>query len=228
MTDIKSNILERALLESTLKEIRTIEAVDYPKIKTEKEYDEKILQSIKANKQFKFQKYYRKRIAIIIASVIVCFMILMSISAVRTKVIDFFIEVYDTFASFFIDKDDDIDSPLKIEIQYEPTYMNENGFQLANQVKNEYQVVSVWKKEGMTVYLTQYIIDGNVIKMDTENAEYHIDYIDDQKVYYVLKNNTYNIRWLTNEYSFNLICPESLGWEEIQKIIKSLTPVEQN
>lgn len=230
MINIKENILKKALLESTLKEIRAIESIDYPEIKTEKEYDEKILKSIRINKQFKAQRHYPKRIAIIVAAIIVCFTILISISAVRIKVIDFFVEVYETFASFFIDKDEniDIEPPSKIETQYEPTYMNENNFKLINQIKNESKVISIWKKDNITIYLTQYIIDENNIKLDIEDTDYYIEYIDNQKIYYIFKNNTYDIRWLTNEYSFNLICSGSLGWQEIENIIKSLYPVETN
>lgn len=42
----------------------------------------------------------------------------------------------------------------------------------------------------------------------------------------MLKNNNYDIKWLTNEYSFDLICPDSLDWQEIENIIKSLHSVE--
>ena len=45
------------------------------------------------------------------------------------------------------------------------------------------------------------------------------------KVYYMLKNNRYTIRWIYDEYSFMLSCPESLEWEEIEKIIMSVEKV---
>ena len=90
----KSDIFKKALLDSTLKEIQAIEEADYPIIETDAEFDRKIYNEI--NKSHIKVNHRNIRIAIL-AAILVTLTMIMSISAIRTRIIDFVVSVYEKF-----------------------------------------------------------------------------------------------------------------------------------
>ena len=227
MINNSTGIVENALLEASLRRIRLIEAMDYPDITTDESYDNKIFDLIYG--KTKEKKRLPKRITLIlVATLTICFLIMFTVSAqVRTAVVDFFVEVYETFASLFIEDNDINENPTTIETKYKPTCFNNNDYKRVSQNTGNLSVLVVWEKYGSTISFSQHIIESNSIFLDTEDTSYQIKYIGEQKIYYTVKNNIYFIKWLAYGYSFNLRCDESLGWEEIEKIITSLEPVTE-
>lgn len=146
---------------------------------------------------------------------------------VRTAVVDFFVEVYETFASLFIEDNNANENPKTLETKYNTTYFKKSGYTKINQMNSTFKSVEIWSKNDISVDFSQYVIENSDITLDTEDASYEIKHIDNQKIYYKVKNNSYTIKWLAYGYSFNLRCDESLGWEEIEKIITSLEPVTE-
>ena len=63
------------------------------------------------------------------------------------------------------------------------------------------------------------------IRFDNENSGYSTTQLGELKIYYLDKDGMYTVRWLSSGYSFTLFCPESLGWDEIEKIILSIDEV---
>ncbi len=170
-----------------------------------------------------------KRITIsLIAAVIICFSIMLSVSAkIRTAVVNFFVEIYDSFAVFFIDDEECEEPSSVIDTVYEPTYFSENGYEQVSMVKNDFKIFTIWSNADITVDLSQYAIDENYIILDTEDMYYETAHIGDRAIYYTIKNDTYFVKWLEYGYSFNIRCDASLGWEEIEKIISSLQPINE-
>ena len=227
MINDSAGIVENALLEASLRRIRLIESMDYPDIVTDEEYDNKILDAIYGRRKEK--KRLPKRIALIlVAALTVCFLIVFTVSAqVRTAVVDFFVEIYETFASFFIENNNVDEKSKSIEIKYEPSYFQNNSYTKIKETISSLRAFSVWSNHDFTIKFSQYVSKKSDIILDTENISYNIAYIDKQKIYYTIKNNTYFIKWISYGYSFDLRCDESLGWEEIEKIITSLEPVTE-
>ena len=228
MSTISREMLKRCLFESTLDEIRKIESIDYSFVKASEQLKNKIKNNFEAAKQNK-KKYYPKKIALIlVAALTICFLIMFTVSAqIRTAVVDFFVEVYENFAMLFIQNDDINENPTTIEKEYKSTYFKENGFTQIEKTNASTKALTTWSKDGFYIYFSQYIIDENDIRLDIEHTQYEIIYVEEQKVYYKEKNDICTIKWLANGYSFNLRCSESLGWEEIQKIITSLEPITE-
>ena len=228
MSTISREILKRCLFESTLDEIRKIEDLDYSFVTASEQLKNKIKNDFETAKQNK-KKYYPKKIALIlVATLTICFLIMFSVSAqIRTAVVDFFIEVYETFASFFIENDEKIDNPKTIETRYQPSYFHENDYTQINEFASLVKNISIWSKNSTTLEFTQYVIETNSVFLDTEDTSYEVKYIGEQKVYYKAKNKTHTVKWLAYGYSFNMNCNDSLSWEEIEKIITSLKPVTE-
>ena len=227
MINDSTGIVENALLEASLRRIRLIEAMDYPDITTDESYDNKIYDLIYG--RTKEKKRLPKRITLIlVATLTICFLIIFTVSAqVRTAIVDFFVEIYETFASFFIEDNDINENPTTLETEYRARYLKENEYQITEQIKTEFNLLNVWSKNTDTVYFSQYVIHQNNMSLDIEGASYEVSYIGEQKIYYKIKNNIYTVKWLAYGYSFNLRCDESLGWEGIEKIITSLEPVTE-
>ncbi len=228
MSTLDKTILKKCLLESTLNEIREIEAIDYSHIKADESFKDKILNTINGAER-ESAKARSKRITIsLIAAIIICFSIMLSVSAkIRTAVVDFFVEIYDSFAVFFIENEECEDASSVIDTVYEPAYFSENGYEQLNKTQNDFRIFTVWSKDGIIVDLSQHIIDKNDIILDAEDMSYEVTYIGDKVVYYTIKNDIYFVKWLEYGYSFNLSCDASLGWEEIEKIISSLQPINE-
>lgn len=216
---------KNVLLEASLKRIALIESMDYPEINTDESYNNKIYDAIYNTSN---KKHYTKKITLIlVASITICFLILFSISAqVRTKVIDFFVEVYETFASFFIEKDN-IQTVDSIETKYQPKCLKSLGYTENIQIDTKRYINYIWTNEKVYIGFSQYIIDENSISLDAEDTEYEIFYIGDQKVFCKTKDNKCSLKWLAYGYSFNLSCDKDFSWEEIEKIILSLEPVSE-
>lgn len=228
MSTLDKAMLKKCLLESTLKEIREIEAIDYSNIKADESFRNKILNVINVKKA-EDRKSRSKRITVsLIAAIIICFSIMLSVSArIRTTVVNFFVEIYDSFATFFIENEEDAENPTTIETIYEPKYFEENGYEQLERTEANFKVFTVWSKDGVTIDLSQYTIDANKITLDAENTSCETTYIGERKIYYTVKNDTYFIKWLEYGYSFNLSCDTSLDRSEVEKIISSLEPIAE-
>ncbi len=227
MSTINKDVLGRCLFESTLKEIREIEAMDYSFIRADDDFKERILNA--SRDSAKKDRSYPKRIALIlVATLAICFFIMFAVSAqIRTTVIDFFVEIYESFSTLFIQGDDNTENPKSIETEYTSTYFRKNGYEQTNEIKTKYNILKIWENGNLEVDFSQHIINGNEVTIDANEASYQITYLGEHKIYYMLKNNIYFVKWLAYGYSFNLNCDEGLGWEEIEKIVLSLEPVSE-
>ncbi|MBE6673894.1 MAG: hypothetical protein E7596_02170 [Ruminococcaceae bacterium] len=240
MSTVDNAMLKECLLESILAEIKEIEAMEYPNIKASESFKERIKNTINSGKAAQ-KKHFPKKVAIaFIAAVILSLSIMFTVSAeIRQAVADFFVKAYETFTQFIIVENDGADTntsgsditqapityPTTIETEYMPSYINKNNYVQLDKVTNKYNIWAAWSNDTYIIDLAQQVIDSNDIILDTENASYQTAYIGEQKVYYVLKNNTYTIKWLEYGYSFNMSCDEALGWDEVEKIVLSLEPV---
>ncbi len=225
MTNENIALLKKALFESTLQEIREIEAIGLPDFSISEEFKVKIY-----NSHIKKRASLSKRVIIaIVAAVITCTIIMMSISAIRNPIIDFIVETFDGFAVFSINDDAKGNSPKKIEVVHSPMQsMLERGYTL------EYHSISATGVRYIFENKTKNRIDisQSIMNIDisgsVENYEYKETSINHISVHYVIEHNTYIIYWMYNGYIFNLTCDSSIDWEEIELIIRETiysTPV---
>ena len=186
MSTISKEMLKKCLFESTLDEIRKIEAIDYSFVKASEQLKNKIKNDFETAKQNK-KKYYPKKIALIlVAALTLCFLIMFTVSAqIRTAVIDFFVEVYETFALFFIENEDTNENPKTIEIEYKPLYFTENDFKQIEKISSSFRTLTIWTNNTYNIYFYQYVIDENDIRSDVEEISYEITFINEQKIYYM-------------------------------------------
>ena len=68
----------------------------------------------------------------------------------------------------------------------------------------------------------QDVLNQNHKLIDNEDSNYSKLQIDEKTVYYILKNGQYSLVWIDNNYLFEIDCPEGIGLNEIEKIIRSM------
>lgn len=236
MSTVNKAMLKDCLIDSALAEIYEIEALDYSYIQVSDGFKEKVKEIISVKEEPK-RKVCPKKIAIIlIASVLLSLSIMFSVSAkIRETVADFFVKMYDTFAEFIIADNKDTTTtdpdgssasyPTKIETVYKPSYVDSSEYFQLDSFETEIRSFNVWTNGTTIIDLTQNIFDDTTLKLDTENAQYQTNHIGKKKVYYSVKNGIYTVSWLEYGYWFTMTCDESLGWNEVEKIVTSLEPI---
>ena len=168
MSTADKSMIRQCLFNSTLREIREIEDIDYSFIEASPDFKERIKSSIEATPR-KRKLYPKKLIVALVAVISLCFLFVFAVSAqVRTKVVDFFVEVYESFTLLLVKDNGTEDNPDTIESIYEPSYLTENNYEKSKESVNRLYMSATWKKEGSTIEFSQSIIDDNYILSDTE------------------------------------------------------------
>ncbi|MBQ8145385.1 MAG: DUF4367 domain-containing protein [Clostridia bacterium] len=240
MSTVNKAMLKDCLIDSALAEIYEIEALDYSYVQVSDGFKERVKEIITSKEEPKRRVHPKKVAIILIASVLLSLSIMFSVSAkIREAVADFFVKIYDTFAQFIIVENDEKDTdtvnqdtpspsityPTIIETEYKPSYIEQNNYELLDKVTDKNRVFTVWTNGNEMIDLIQSNTEGSDITLDTENATYQSTYIGEKEVFYFLKNGIYTVAWIDYGYLFNMTCDESLGWDEVEKIVTSLEPI---
>ena len=103
--------------------------------------------------------------------------------------------------------------------------MEENEYTTLNTQSKENIFHYVWSKNGIYIEFRQSILN-NYLTLNSEDSTYDTKYINDINIYYTTNNDRQVFLWTSYGYAFSLHCSEELSWEEIEKIILSVEPIE--
>ena len=125
MTNYEIDILKKALLRVEQKELKYLKNLPDENMQLSTEFENNIHKLAKKRKTFIWQatKTIPRKIAVVFVAAIITFCMMMSISAIRVPVINFFINIYEDFISIFVEDDETIDIPDNIEVVYKPSYV---------------------------------------------------------------------------------------------------------
>ena len=222
---VTRNILEKCLLQAALDEIKEIEAVNY-EIEASASFKKRIEKAVAKGKR----KTLKKAILILIAAVILSFSVMFAVSAeIREAVSDFFVFTYKRFSMVYVNDEDNTEDsfkyPQSIEQLYLPKYIKDKGYAEAYSHCGTLKAITAWENDTVAIDLSQSAIVNLQLSLNTENANLQRAYIDNKEVLFVLREGIYTVVWTDYGYLFTMSCDEILGWEEIEKIILSLSPV---
>lgn len=155
-----------------------------------------------------------------IAAVIVTAMLLCATACAvfYDEIAGFFAKKFDTHTTLWIP---DSDAPKYIEnaatLTFVPEeYVKERTLEITG------ALTTVWKKEGKSITFTQNTMNNFNHSVDTKDAECREIEMAGFKILQTHKNGIYAHVWRNDEYSFTLICPDSLSIEEIERIISGI------
>ena len=217
MTKRELNLIREALLVVERREVAamdTFSRVDEPHSDRYLEKIDALLSS--AGEKMPRLSLKKKIIAALIAAAILLFA---TACVFREPILDFVERVSEAFTSFSTD----VEQKKIIEEHYLPTYIPE-GYVETSVAKNKTSANAYWSNGEREIILMQYLLGKQNASLDTEDGGYTVDYIGEQAVYYICKNNTYVFLWENDEYSFILNCPEDLGLDGVKRFIGSLEP----
>lgn len=223
MTKVEIDILKKALFIIGRDEVEAYKALPDEEVVFSKEFEDKVHTINKRRKSlfYKATKTVPRRVAIVLIAAVITFTMTMSISAIRTPILNFVIKTYDSFISIFVEKDEEIKLPTSIEHMYMPKYLPDGFIELSSE-NYGFNAEAIWMNSASIIMLSQDIIsEDSKIVIDNQDADYQT-MIDKNEIYYYSKNGFYTMYWSDGYYIFTLTCPEDINISEIEKIIGSM------
>ena len=224
MTKVEIDILKKALFIIGREEVEAYKALPDEDVVFSKEFEDKVHAINKRRKSLfhKATKTVPRRIAVVLIAAVITFTMMMSVSAIRTPILNFVIKTYDSFISIFVEKDEQIKLPTSVEHMYMPKYLPEGFIEISSE-NYGFNAEAIWMNNASIIMLSQDIIsEDSKIVIDNQDADYQTIMIDKNEIYYYSKNGFYTMYWSDGYYIFTLTCPEDINISEIEKIIASL------
>ncbi len=134
---------------------------------------------------------------------------LMSVSAVRKPIVDFFMTVHEKMIVIFFPEKDK--APETIETVYTLTYLPENCEWVTRSVC-EKDVTTTWSSDFMTVTLVQETLDSRLY-VNGEMARFETREIMGRKMAVIERFDLRLYFWNTDEYAYQLMV-QGIFWEE--------------
>lgn len=219
MTNSQIEVLKIALLNVEREELKLLDSLPNESYEFSDQHNARMKKLV--YKYDNFKKAMTKKLSVILVAAILAIALIMSISAIRIPVVNFFVEIYESFISIFVDKDDN--GAEKIQEIYMPQYIPKQ-YKQSNSFSDDYSIQTTWKNEvdNSEIHISQMVLNVSQSFIDFEKADYTEYTINDQKIYYMIKNNFIMVVWCDEQNLFTLSCPETIGLEEIEKIICSM------
>ncbi len=163
----------------------------------------------------------RKSAAVALLTSLLLITGIFSVTATRTAVTEWFINVYESFTEIFSIRKDVPTAPNSIETVYSPTALPD-GYTLADEYFAQSEVKRTWENNGdERIFFIQTPLNSKTT-FDNDGAVCETLPISNVKCYLVRKNGRLCIYWNTKEYAFTLIVPETVTMEQYTDIIGSV------
>lgn len=168
-----------------------------------KSFERKMKKLIKQQKRSSFTNkiiFYSKRTAIVFLIILASlFTVTMSSEALRTRLYELVIRVYEDLTSFVFSNKENIEiKNLKIK---EPGYIPE-GFKEVDRVDNF--MIAYENEKGIRIEYISTEIDTNSIILDTEDAKVKEIFINGYKAKYIEKETFLQVFWNDNNFIYLL------------------------
>ena len=220
MTKAQKKILKEAFLQVEKEEIEAIKKlIPDNDIEPSNSFKAKINEIINGTKE-EHGVRAPKRLAIVLLSLVVAFTLAMSISAIRQRVVDFVVSIYENGISVIFERKNTSENSDLEEI-YSPTYLPE-GYTIVENKNFGTKIEYKWSNGIDEISYLQSNLSGD-LKIDNENAE-EIE-LDCQglKVYCSLKYGKYKAYWSDDKYLYIMgFSSNDISIEEIESIIMSV------
>lgn len=168
----------------------------------------------------------KKKVMYALMAALIAIALAMSVSAIREPVIKFFVDVYDSFISIFVD----VPEPrnVTIEEKYELGYLPE-GFELVQEKVWPTSCDRVYSDGSEKIRFNQKIYSSETFSeyiLDNKSSDIYTIQTTPVEIYCVTKNDKTMLLWTDKIYTFIVIFESSLTIEEYAKIVENVRLVE--
>lgn len=164
---------------------------------------------------------FGKRVAIIVAALLVLSFGSLTVKAVRDSVIEKIKRVYDICVDYiYTNTDKNLDF-----INHSPDYIP-NDLVLINEISDYYFYERDYSDGKNSFEFLQIIPQAFEVSYDTEHSEYFCWQLDNIMVEGIRSEGFFSLNWQQDNYVFQIESYCNLSDEEIIKIIKSVKPIQ--
>lgn len=222
MTKSELDLCKRALYDVKMAEIARYEKLAENLPEHSSEFNEKMAELIEQTrkKEASFVAIYARKLILVAIISILILSAAVSVLAFNPKIKQFLIELFESHVAFEISGDNS-----HLTEMYHLSFIPE-GFEKIDQIQSNYNVMQVWERDNENIILEQEAIVLHKSSIDMDDNQYQEQYWGDLKIYFTISTNQYAILWIEDNYSFSLTCSTSIPWDEIEKMILGIEPVE--
>lgn len=185
-----------------------------------KKFEQKMKKLIAKQKKtyWQFVNTAMKRVAVASMAFIIIFTMTFSVKAIREPIVDFFIEVYETFTRYLFAGD----TTDTITYEYKITNLPE-GFTQTTTVKDDNLIMTVYENSnGDSIELSQSTTQDAQFTLDTEIGDVDTKIIAGNHVDIYTIDNLTQAMWVEDEYFFILTYVGESDLNTMQLIIESI------
>ena len=158
-----------------------------------------------------------KKAAIFFIIILLMLGVPLSVDAIRTPIVSFIVETYETFVAFLFDGD----VTKIIEKEYSLKYIPNDYFK-SDYIKNDATITTIYlNNNGDRIEFCQSITNDVMLRIDDEQNHYSVIDINGIRVMVYLDGLYSHYNWIKDSYLFSLTCYGYLDNEEIEKMIIS-------
>lgn len=222
MNKSQTETLKKILLEVEYRELLKLEKLSVSAGEHSLEFNQKMNSLIEKTKkrESSFLFMNRKRISLAITIAILVVSLLVACTFAPT-IKNFFVENFGSYTSLKTGT-----SRNEIDNVYELTYIPKE-YELLDINQYDSYIGYIFVKEKETISLVQGAANVIRVSIDTTEEDYVVCCIGNYNVYKVVRNDYYSFVWLNDDYCFTLTCPTSIPWDEVERIILGIAPVEE-
>ena len=217
--------IDMTVVDTYFKQIRELDGGVYEK--SEEEISEElknIYKKANTNKKKTILWYLNTtgtRVAAIFIVIGVFLGFSVGVYAVRKPIVEFFLNVKEKFSEVFFEQEAIDNAPDTIETVYTLGYVPE-GYELVDTQTYKKYTKSVWKDQNEEEIILNQQCIGTSQKLDNENNDFVIFYINTAKVVMREKFHQKEFYWNNDNYTFMLSVPIIISDQESTKIIESI------
>lgn len=163
-----------------------------------------------------------KKVAIIILTIIIAFSSLMTVDSIREKVVNFVVNIYNTFAQI---EANHINSPATIEIFYSIPSIPE-GFKQYSLNRNELLSSTFWRNDKMENITFTQVSVSRVHKFNSEHGKISEIVINNTPCLVCKTGTDFFCYWEFDGYRFELVYPIDLGEEFMSEVVGKLVEID--
>ncbi len=160
-----------------------------------------------------------KKVAVAVACIVLILTSLLSVTAVREKIVDFFYEIFDTHTSVEVEFQD---SKTQIDKYYTLSYLP-NDYKLAYEYRDDIISDTVWMiTDNKTISLFQEISFRNKVTLNSEDVNVEERTVNNTPCLFMNQENNCIYFWEFDGYNFTLTYDVSLGEDFAAEVIGKL------
>ena len=184
------------------------------------EFEQKIKKLIRKEKKFfwHFVNTASKRVAVIAAVLVMLLTTACSVEAIREPIVQFLIEVYETFTEYTFEGEKTDTISKEYQISTVP-----KGFTQTSYTKDDTGITTTYENEhGDLIRFAQLVTDDTNLSIDVEKGETTIIDVSGREVYLYKMDNLIYSMWIEDTYLLEVVCRGSFTEQDVIDIIENI------